>query len=182
MVNFCAPTYNHSTGSHTCKFFPFQSAVKAKDKYKRWIPPIRVVTVFIENLSFWKQRKIQQFWADALFSSTRDLAEIYDRRMRAVACGVYSWFMIAFVLCIMVFFFFIFITLYCEPELSLNRTVTVTAYICFHHAWAEILEAVNSLCRRRDKGSGKHFRVCGCHFRDGKKSNGSEVFERNKDK
>ena len=55
--------------------------------------------------------------------------------------------MIAFVLCIMVFFcflFFIFITLYCEPELSLNRTVTVTAYICFHHAWAEILEAVNS--------------------------------------
>ena len=41
-------------------------------------------------------------------------------------------------------FFFIFITLYCEPELSLNRTVTVTAYICFHHAWAEILEAVNS--------------------------------------
>ena len=41
-------------------------------------------------------------------------------------------------------FFFIFITLYCEPELSLNKNVTVTAYICFHHAWAEILEAVNS--------------------------------------
>ena len=147
MVYFCAPTYNHSTESHTCKFFPFQSDVKAKDKYKWWIPPIRLVTVFIENLSFWKQRKIQQFWADALFSSTRNLAEIYDRPMRAVACGVYRWFMIAFVLCIMVFFlffFFIFITLYCEPELGLNRTVTVTAYICFHHAWAEILEAVNS--------------------------------------
>ena len=47
MVYFCAPTYNHSTESHTCKFFPFQSAVKAKDKYKRWIPPIRLVTVFI---------------------------------------------------------------------------------------------------------------------------------------
>lgn len=32
------------------------------------------------------------------------------------------------------FFVFFFITLYCEPELSLNRTVTVTANICFHHA------------------------------------------------
>jgi len=29
---------------------------------------------------------------------------------------------------------------------------------------------------------GKHSRVCSCHFREGKKSNGPEIFERNKDK
>ena len=28
---------------------------------------------------------------------------------------------------------------------------------------------------------GKHSRVCSCHFREGKKSNGPEIFERNKD-
>ena len=28
----------------------------------------------------------------------------------------------------------------------------------------------------------KHSRVCSCHFREGKKSNGPEMFERNKDK
>ena len=29
---------------------------------------------------------------------------------------------------------------------------------------------------------GKHSRVCSCHFREGKKSNGPEIFERNRDK
>ena len=62
-----------------------------------------------------------------------------------VVCIVDLWLLLYSVLWFFfLFFFFIFITLYCEPELGLNRTVTVTAYICFHHAWAEILEAVNS--------------------------------------
>ena len=39
-----------------------------------------------------------------------------------------------------------------------------------------------SFYRREDKKPGKHSRVCSCHFREGKKSNGPEIFERNRDK
>ena len=34
------------------------------------------------------------------------------------------------------------------------------------------------LYRKGDKEPGKHSRVCSCHFSDGKKSNGPEMFER----
>lgn len=34
-------------------------------------------------------------------------------------------------------------------------------------------------CRRDDKFPGKHSRVCSCHFRDGLKENGPEIFQRN---
>ena len=37
-------------------------------------------------------------------------------------------------------------------------------------------------CRREDREPGKHTRVCSCHFRDGKKSNGPEIFKRNENK
>ena len=36
--------------------------------------------------------------------------------------------------------------------------------------------------RREARMPSKHSRVCSCHFREGKKSNGPEMFERNKDK
>ena len=36
--------------------------------------------------------------------------------------------------------------------------------------------------RREDKIPGKHSRLCSCHFREGKKPNGPEIFERNRDK
>lgn len=38
------------------------------------------------------------------------------------------------------------------------------------------------LLRREDREPGKHSRVCSCHFREGKKSNGPEIFKRNQDK
>ena len=46
-------------------------------------------------------------------------------------------------------------------------------------------DKVVSICsfhRREDKIPNKYSRVCSCHFRDGKKSNGPEIFERNRDK
>ncbi|KXJ09133.1 hypothetical protein AC249_AIPGENE21903 [Exaiptasia diaphana] len=36
------------------------------------------------------------------------------------------------------------------------------------------------LLRRADKLPGNHSRVCSCHFRDGLKENGPEIFQRNK--
>lgn len=36
--------------------------------------------------------------------------------------------------------------------------------------------------RREDREPSKHSRVCSCHFRDGQKANGPEMFDRNKDK
>lgn len=36
--------------------------------------------------------------------------------------------------------------------------------------------------RREDREPSKHSRVCSCHFRNGLKANGPEVFDRNKDK
>ena len=36
--------------------------------------------------------------------------------------------------------------------------------------------------RREEREPGKHARVCSCHFRDGNKSNGPEIFKRNRDK
>lgn len=36
--------------------------------------------------------------------------------------------------------------------------------------------------RREDREPGKHARVCSCHFRDGNKSHGPEIFKRNRDK
>lgn len=100
---------------------------------------------------------------------------------------------------VLLFFFLysIYVTLNYEPEFSLNRTVTVTTYICFHYVRAETFEAVHTkviqwltpdqnlmkifyrpVYRKGDKEPGKHSRVCSCHFSDGKKSNGSEMFER----
>ena len=38
------------------------------------------------------------------------------------------------------------------------------------------------LFRRLDRCPGKHSRVCSCHFRDGDKSNGPEMFTRNASK
>ncbi|KAK3747401.1 hypothetical protein QZH41_012084 [Actinostola sp. cb2023] len=38
------------------------------------------------------------------------------------------------------------------------------------------------LIRREDKTPNQHSRVCSCHFRNGKKSEGPEIYERNKDK
>ncbi|XP_044169919.1 uncharacterized protein LOC114948291 isoform X3 [Acropora millepora] len=38
------------------------------------------------------------------------------------------------------------------------------------------------LIRREDREPSKHSRVCSCHFRDGQKANGPEMFDRNKDK
>lgn len=35
------------------------------------------------------------------------------------------------------------------------------------------------LLRRADKVPGVHSRVCSCHFRDGLKENGPEIFKRN---
>ncbi|KAL9976555.1 hypothetical protein ACROYT_G013874 [Oculina patagonica] len=35
---------------------------------------------------------------------------------------------------------------------------------------------------RKDREPGKHARVCSCHFRNGNKSNGPEIFKRNEDK
>jgi len=35
--------------------------------------------------------------------------------------------------------------------------------------------------RREDREPSKHSRVCSCHFRDGQKANGPEMFDRNKD-
>ena len=36
--------------------------------------------------------------------------------------------------------------------------------------------------RREDREPSKHSRVCSCHFRNGQKGNGPEMFDRNKDK
>ena len=36
--------------------------------------------------------------------------------------------------------------------------------------------------RREDREPSKHSRVCRCHFRNGQKANGPEIFYRNKDK
>ena len=36
--------------------------------------------------------------------------------------------------------------------------------------------------RREDREPSKYSRVCSCHFRDGQKTNGPEMFDRNKDK
>ena len=36
--------------------------------------------------------------------------------------------------------------------------------------------------RREDREPSKHSRVCSCHFRDGHKANGPEVYDRNKNK
>ena len=36
--------------------------------------------------------------------------------------------------------------------------------------------------RRDDREPSKHSRVCSCHFRNGKKGNGPEMFDPNKDK
>ena len=36
--------------------------------------------------------------------------------------------------------------------------------------------------RREDREPSRHSRVCSCHFRDGQKANGPEMFDRNKDK
>ena len=38
------------------------------------------------------------------------------------------------------------------------------------------------LNRRDDREPSKHSRVCSCHFRDGQKANGPEVYDRNKEK
>ncbi|XP_044163893.1 uncharacterized protein LOC114972370 [Acropora millepora] len=38
------------------------------------------------------------------------------------------------------------------------------------------------LIRRKDRDPSKHSRVCSCHFRDGDKRNGPEVYERNQNK
>ena len=46
-------------------------------------------------------------------------------------------------------------------------------------------DKVVSICsfhRREDKMPSKYSRVCSCHFRSGKKSNGPEIFERNREK
>ena len=46
-------------------------------------------------------------------------------------------------------------------------------------------DKVVSICsfhRREDRIPNKYSRVCSCHFRDGKKSNGPEIFERNREK
>ena len=46
-------------------------------------------------------------------------------------------------------------------------------------------DKVVSICffhRREDKMPSKSSRVCSCHFRGGKKSNGPEIFERNREK
>lgn len=46
-------------------------------------------------------------------------------------------------------------------------------------------DKVVSICsfhRREDKMPNKYSRVCSCHFRSGKKSNGPEIFERNREK
>ena len=59
---------------------------------------------------------------------------------RTIACIVYPSFLSAFVL----FLYSIYVTLNYEPEFSLNRTVTVTTYICFHYVRAEIFEAIHS--------------------------------------
>ena len=42
--------------------------------------------------------------------------------------------------------------------------------------------SVCSFHRREDKMPNKYSRVCRCHFRSGKKSNGPEIFERNREK
>ena len=46
-------------------------------------------------------------------------------------------------------------------------------------------DKVVSICsfhRREDKMPSKYSRVCSCHFRSGKNSNGPEIFERNREK
>ena len=111
------------------------------------------------------------------------------------------WFLLYSVL-LFLFFFNICVTLHREPELSLNRNVTVASYIIFtmceqkfSRRWipgscnTEIFSTpaqnlmeifYHPLYRKRDKEPRKHSRVCNCHFRDGKKSNGSEICEWNK--
>ncbi|KAK3735279.1 hypothetical protein QZH41_009654 [Actinostola sp. cb2023] len=37
------------------------------------------------------------------------------------------------------------------------------------------------LIRREDREPNKHSRICSCHFRNGKKTNGPEIFQRNAD-
>ena len=41
--------------------------------------------------------------------------------------------------------------------------------------------SVCSFHRREDKMPSKYLRVCSCHFRSGKKSNGPEIFEQNRE-
>jgi len=57
-----------------------------------------------------------------------------------------------------------------------------------HHIYIHIiLEALYdcetlSCFRREDREPNKHSRICSCHFRNGKKTNGPEIFQRNADK
>ena len=44
-----------------------------------------------------------------------------------------------------------------------------------------VLKKLYPYSRRADRSPGKHSRVCSCHFRDGNKENGPEIFKRNAD-
>ncbi|KXJ04400.1 hypothetical protein AC249_AIPGENE9823, partial [Exaiptasia diaphana] len=46
---------------------------------------------------------------------------------------------------------------------------------------AEYYKRWIKLLRRADRSPGKHSIVCSCHFRDGNKENGPEIFKRNAD-
>lgn len=113
-------TCNHSWESHTCKFFTFPSAVKAKDEYKQWIHQIKLFTVFIENLSFWKECKIQQFDWMCYFHQLKILW-----KFMIIAC---KQFMIAFVLCITV------------PGFCFCFTLALPCIVNWNGAWIELLQ------------------------------------------
>ena len=50
--------------------------------------------------------------------------------------------------------------------------------------WKDFYVKINSnfFIRRADREPSKFSKVCSCHFRDGKKSAGPEIFKRNADK
>ena len=52
--------------------------------------------------------------------------------------------------------------------------------VCINVAHVQLLiKTMTFFNRRKDRDPNKHSRVCSCHFRNGKKANGPEVFERN---
>jgi len=47
---------------------------------------------------------------------------------------------------------------------------------------ATVIVLMAQIQRREDREPSKHWRVCSCHFLDGKKNNGPEIYSRNQDK